>query len=112
MVSEIFGNETETSNRGSRRGAVVGEAIITILFGGFGLYAAHRYSEIGLRVVRINPRFLLSDMFRKDWLETILIRIVQEHLWFSKVLIGMQRIDFEQFTYFFKAEMNILFREF
>ena len=65
LVSGISGNEIRILN-GSGQGARVGQAIIEILFYGFGLYAAHRYSQKGLRIVCINSRFLLSHLFEKD----------------------------------------------
>ena len=39
------------------------EAIIAILFYGFGLYVAHRYSETGLRVVRITSCFFEYNLY-------------------------------------------------
>jgi hypothetical protein len=49
----------------TRQGPQIGQAITSILFYGFGLLVAHRYSEIGLRVVRIISRFFLHTLYKK-----------------------------------------------
>jgi hypothetical protein len=43
----------------AQRGTQVGESIVTILFYGFGLFVAHRYSTIGLRIVCIISCFVI-----------------------------------------------------
>ncbi len=55
LVSAIFQSGVEYQMVNARRSEKAGEAIIAILFYGFGLFVAHRYSTIGLRVVCIIP---------------------------------------------------------
>ncbi len=46
---------------GTGRGSQVGPAFISVLFYAFGICVAHRYSEIGLRVVCIIFCFSLIE---------------------------------------------------
>ncbi len=61
LVSAVFGSELTTEMKASQRYAQVGEALIGILFYGFGIFVAHRYSATGLRVVCIISCFFLHS---------------------------------------------------
>jgi hypothetical protein len=50
LVSMVFGSALTTEMNGTQRSIKVGQAIIAILFYGFGIFVARRYSAIGLRV--------------------------------------------------------------
>ncbi len=53
LVAAIFGSGLTNQDANARRGTQVGQALVSILFYGFGLLVAHKYSETGLRVVCI-----------------------------------------------------------
>jgi hypothetical protein len=52
---------------GTWGGSQVAEAFIFILFNAFGIFVAHRYSEIGLRVVTYYLLFFLLIETRKHF---------------------------------------------
>jgi len=61
LVAAVFGPELTTKMKVSQRYTEVGEALIAILFFGFGIFVAHRYSATGLRVVCIISYFFLHN---------------------------------------------------
>jgi hypothetical protein len=61
LVGAVFGSELTTEMKTTHRFAQVGEALIGILFYGFGIFVAHRYSATGLRVVCIISCFFLHN---------------------------------------------------
>ncbi|CAF4960966.1 unnamed protein product, partial [Rotaria sp. Silwood1] len=49
-ISAISGNGMSNSMQETRRGAQIGQSLISLLFYGFGIFVAYRYYETGLRV--------------------------------------------------------------
>ncbi len=61
LVAAVFGSDLTTEMKANQRCAQAGEALIGILFYGFGIFVAHRYSATGLRVVCIISCFFLHN---------------------------------------------------
>ncbi len=60
-IVSISESGTPNGMGGTGRGSQVGPAFISVLFYAFGIFVAHRYSEMGLRVVRIISCFSLIE---------------------------------------------------
>jgi hypothetical protein len=60
LVGAVFKYELTAEMTVTQRMTQAGEAIIPILFYGFGIFVARRYSAIGLRVVCIISLFLFA----------------------------------------------------
>ena len=53
LVSAVFENNLKAGGVNTQRGTQTSHALISILFYAFGVFAAHRYSALALRIVRI-----------------------------------------------------------
>jgi hypothetical protein len=56
VISSIFvivRSEVVTQRKNIRRGTQIGQTLVSVIFYGFGLFAAYRYFALGLQVVCI-----------------------------------------------------------
>jgi hypothetical protein len=60
-IISISESGTPNAIGGAGRGSQIGSAFISVLFYAFGIFVAHRYSAMGLRVVRIIFCFSLIE---------------------------------------------------
>ncbi len=51
LVGTFFGSGTSDASFDGRYAYKIAQPLLSLLFYGFGLFAAHRYSTIGLRIV-------------------------------------------------------------
>jgi len=65
----IVGYGLANSKVNIQLGPQIGQNLVGILMYGFGLFAAYKYSTLGLRIVRITSRLFLHNSYKKCFMQ-------------------------------------------